>query len=155
MGWIGFTSVFVLLAVALGFFGTRFYTRHQQQERYDEVVYIARQLVVNITSLDYQKFDADVQRVVDGATPEFGKEFSSRAQAMKQAIVANKAVSTSQVLEAGVVSANKSAAQVLAVVDSQVKNAAAPNGQPRNYRMRMDLIRSNGRWLVKNLAFVA
>jgi Mce-associated membrane protein len=58
------------------------------------------------------------------------------------------------VLEAGVVSMDEDSATVVVVADSQVTNKSTDEPQPRHYRLQLDLVLEDGRWLTSDLQFV-
>jgi Mce-associated membrane protein len=92
--------------------------------------------------------------VLAGATGDFKQQFSDETQTLKSLVTTNKAVSSGQVLQAGVVTATATNARVLVVADGTVANTAAPSGQVRNYRLQMDLVDQGGTWLTSDIEFV-
>ena len=58
------------------------------------------------------------------------------------------------VLRAGLVSGDSDSAVVLVAVDATVSNVKAPQGRPAHYRIKVDLAKEEGRWLVSKLEFV-
>jgi Mce-associated membrane protein len=113
-----------------------------------------RQTVVDFTTYKNQSWDADVQRVLADATGPFKDEFSTTARQLKAPVVANKATSQGDVLEAGVVSMDTDSAQVLVVADATITNTAAPDGQLRHYRIKLDMVRVGDAWLTAGLQAV-
>jgi len=60
---------------------------------------IARQFAVAVTSFDYKRLDADVQRVLDMGTPGFERDFrSAMGPNFTDRIAANKSVSTGDIV---------------------------------------------------------
>jgi len=143
-----------LLLALTGYLGLQLHQRHQQDHRDQEILAAARQEAVNFTSIDYRHFDRDSANVLSGATGDFKNQFATQTQQLTDLVATNKSVSEGQVLEAGIVSADDHSARVLVVADSKVTNTAAPNGQARNYRLQLDLVRENGRWLTSGVEFV-
>lgn len=125
-----------------------------REDRRDEVLHAARQQAVNFTTLDYQTLDRDLQRVLDGSTGDFRKQFEAGTKDLKDLVTKNRAVSKGDVLEAGIVTSDDDSAQVLVVADSTVTNASSAQPEKRHYRIAMDLVRDHGRWLVSDLQFV-
>lgn len=114
----------------------------------------ARQEALNLTSIDGRDIDADLQRVLDGATGGFKTDFAARAKDLKTVLTENAVVAEGRVLEAALVRSDGSTATALVVVDSDVKNKATPAGRSNTYRMQLDLERHRGRWLTSALQFV-
>lgn len=120
----------------------------------DALLRAGRQTVVDFTTYKYESWDTDVQRVVADATGPFKDEFTATASQLKAPVVANKATSQGQVLEAGVVSMDTDSAQLLVVADATITNTAAPDGQLRHYRIKLDLVRVGDRWMTTGLQAV-
>ncbi|MEO6204900.1 MAG: hypothetical protein ABIO67_05900 [Mycobacteriales bacterium] len=114
----------------------------------------ARQEALNLTSIDGREIEADLKRVLDGATGQFKTDFAQRSEDLKKVLADNNVIAEGRVLEAALVRADTESATALVVVDSNVKNKAAPDGRSNTYRMQLDLERHNGRWLTSTLQFV-
>ena len=126
-----------------------------EEARRQEILQTARQQGVNITTLDYQTVDEDLQRVLEQSTGTFRKEFRAGTKDLTDLVVKNKAVSTGEVLEVGIVTADSDSARVLVVADSTVSNGSTAKPQVRHYRMQLDLVRRGDRWLTSTLTFVS
>ena len=117
-----------------------------------------------LTAADKQKIVEDVGRmterrfpavVADGATGEFKKQYSNSTKGVLQVIKQEKSSMEGKVLWAGVVDVDEDSATVIAATSGTVANQQT-NNQPvaRNFRLRLDLVRENGRWLTNDLQFV-
>jgi Mce-associated membrane protein len=115
----------------------------------------ARTEALNLTSIDSTAIDADLKRVVDGATGGFKSDFQQRSQDLKTVLTENQVIAEGRVLDAALVRSDTETATALVVVDSNVKNKAAPAGRANTYRMQLDLERHGGRWLTSALQFVS
>lgn len=128
--------------------------QHSRDSDRTAALQAGRQTVVDFTTYKYESWDTDVQRVIADATGPFKDEFTATSGELKGPVVANKASSAGEVLEAGVVSMDSDSAQVLVVADATVTNTAIPSGQLRHYRIKLDMVRENGRWLTAGLQAV-
>ncbi|WP_239150535.1 hypothetical protein [Streptomyces sp. SID13588] len=144
----------LVLAAASGYLGAHLYQQRQDGRRDQDIVAAARQSALNFTSLDYRHYDQDSKNVLNGATGDFKKQFASQTAELTKLVASNKSVAEGQVLEAGIAKSDDHSARVLVVVDSKVTNVAAPEGQARNYRLQLDLVREGGRWLTSDVEFV-
>lgn len=61
-------TVLVVLAGLGGWTGYRAYVSHRTQEERNLFLHTARQAALDLTTIDYAKADADVQRILDSAT---------------------------------------------------------------------------------------
>ncbi|GAC1443260.1 MAG: hypothetical protein NVS3B26_08680 [Mycobacteriales bacterium] len=114
----------------------------------------ARQEALNLTSIDGRNVDLDLKRVQDNATGGFARDFATRAKDLKGVLTENSVVAEGRVIDAALVRGDGDTATALVVVDSTVKNKAAPAGRDNTYRMQLDLERHGGRWLTSALQFV-
>jgi Mce-associated membrane protein len=130
------------------------YEQREADQRRQGVLAAARQSALNFTSLDYRHYDRDSANVLAGATGDFKKQFTAQTDQLTQLVAQNKSVSQGQVLEAGIVSSDEDSARVLVVADSKVTNTAAPEGEARTYRLQLDLVHKDGRWLTSDVEFV-
>ncbi len=146
--------VVVALVVAAGMLTARLIEARRLDAARADAVQAARQESVNLASLDYKRIDADIRRVLAGATGPFHEEYADGADRLKEVVTKNEVRSTGTVLEAGVVSADSDSVTVLVVVDSTVRNKANQKGQLRHYRIQMEMSEQDGRWLTRNLQFV-
>lgn len=123
-------------------------------EARDDVLRSAAQSALNLTSIDNKEFDTDVKAVLDGATGAFRTDFEARSKDLKAVLNENEVVAQGKVIETGLVQLEGDRAVALVVVDSNVKNTAAPEGRVNSYRMKLQLERVDGRWLTSMLEFV-
>ncbi|MEU2581923.1 hypothetical protein ABZ612_02940 [Streptomyces avermitilis] len=130
------------------------YNQREAEQRRQDLLAAARQSALNFTSLDYRHYDRDSANVLEGATGDFRKQFAAQTEELTQLVTQNKSVSDGQVLEAGIVRSDEHSARVLVVADSKVTNTAAPKGEARTYRLQLDLVQRNGRWLTSDVEFV-
>lgn len=134
--------------------GLRLADQREAEQRRQDVLAAARQSALNFTSLDYRHYDRDSGNVLKGATGDFRKQFAAQTRQLTKLVAQNRSVSEGQVLEAGIVRSDERSARVLVVADSKVSNTAAPEGQARTYRLQLDLVRVDGRWLTSDVTFV-
>ncbi|MCW7944569.1 hypothetical protein AAW14_21750 [Streptomyces hygroscopicus] len=134
--------------------GVRLSGQRADEQRRQDILAAARQSALNFTSLDYRHYGRDSGNVLKGATGDFKKEFAAQTAELTKLVARNRSVSEGQVLEAGIVRSDARSARVLVVADSKVTNTAVPEGQARNYRLQLDLVREQGRWLTSDVEFV-
>ncbi|WP_234439701.1 hypothetical protein [Streptomyces bicolor] len=150
-GLIAATILTTALSIwlTLGLYGHR-----EADQRRQDILAAARQSALNFTSLDYRHYDRDSANVLAGATGDFKKQFAAQTKQLTDLVDQNKSVSEGQVLEAGIVRSDDNSARVLVVADSKVTNTAVPQGEARTYRLQLDLVHRDGRWLTSNVEFV-
>ncbi len=151
---IALAATCALLAVAAVVLGFQLRRYAQVEDARQDALRAARQSALNLTSIDNERFDEAVQRVLDGATGDFRREFEDNTESLKKLLADNQVNAQGSVLEAGLVRADKSNATALVVVDSTVRNVATPAGRVNTYRMQIEVERVDGRWLTSGLRFV-
>ena len=73
-------AIVVVLATLVGWLGFRVHQAHQTASTAKPTLQAARQGALNLTTIDWQHADADVQRILDGATGQFHDDFAKRSQ---------------------------------------------------------------------------
>ncbi|MDH6246401.1 mammalian cell entry protein [Mycobacterium sp. OTB74] len=144
----------VVLAALIGWFGYRAHQSSQVQVQRTQFLAAARQGALNLTTIDWQKADADVQRILDGATGQFRDDFAARSKPFIDVVKQAKSSSVGTVSEAGIESQDGDTAQVLVAVGVQTSNAGAPKQDPRSWRMRIAVQKVGDQIKVSNVEFV-
>lgn len=149
-------SVVVLVAAlaAAGITGWRWYERHQTDRAHAAALAAARQFTIDFVSISAATVDKDIERVTTAATGDFRDEYTRGKAQVRAAVVDNKVESAGNVLRAALVSGDHDSAVVLVAIDATVKNVNAPQGRPSHYRIKVDLVKEDDRWLVSRLEFV-
>ncbi len=150
----GLATLCVLLAAVGVFLGLQLRTYSSAQDARTDALRAARQSAINLTSIESAKLDEAVDRVLEGATGDFRKEFEDNSGNLKDLLTKNEVSAQGRVIESGLVRSDKSNASALVVVDSTVKNVASPEGRVNTYRMQIEVERVDGRWLTSSLRFV-
>ncbi|GAB3277423.1 hypothetical protein GCM10027589_03240 [Actinocorallia lasiicapitis] len=123
-------------------------------DRRNEALTAARQVALNMVTMNYDTVDADVQRVLSGATGGFKDQWGGETKNLADQLTKNQSKSSGSVLSAGVVSLDEDSAEVIVAVTSVVTTPQVPNGAARNMRFRMSLVKEHGKWLVSDFAMV-
>jgi Mce-associated membrane protein len=148
----------LVLVVALGgltgWLGYRAYQSHQADEQRKLFLSVGRQGALNLTTIDFQHADADVQRILDSATGTFYDEFQKRAQPFVEVVKQAQSKSEGTIAEAGLESESDNGAQVLVAVTVKTSNAGAPDQAPRAWRMRISVQKVGDDAKVSNVEFV-
>ncbi|WNG86360.1 Mce protein [Mycobacterium sp. ITM-2016-00317] len=144
----------VALAALTGWLGYRTYESDRAEAQRNVFLQVGRQGAVNLTTIDWENADADVQRILDSATGTFYDEFQQRAEPFVEVVKQAQSKSVGTVAEAGLESVGDNEAQVLVAVTVQTTNAGAPEQQPRAWRMRISVQEVDGDAKVSKVEFV-
>jgi Mce-associated membrane protein len=134
------------------------YWHHRQvqaeQQRRAEFSAAARQGVVTLMSLDYNKAKEDVQRIIDNSTGQFKTDFENTSEDFVSVAVESKAVTETNVTATAVESMTADTATVLVAATSRVTNAAGAKQEPRAWRLAVNLARDGGQIKLAKVEFV-
>jgi Mce-associated membrane protein len=147
-------AVVVALAVLVGWLGFHAHQSHQAQVQRSQFLQVARQGALNLTTIDWQHADADVRRILDGATGEFYDDFAKRSKPFIEVLKQAKATTVGTITEAGLESETADTAQALVAVSVMTSNAGAPQPDPHAWRMRIFVQRVGDQAKVSNVEFV-
>ena len=157
-GTVGLTlwSLLVLaLLVAAVVAGLRLRAADQRADLRADALQAARQEALNLTSVDGTDIEADLERVLEGASGTFREEFEAQSRTLRSVLEENEVRAEGNVLDAGLSRFSEDAATALVIIDSVVRNKGDPDGQTRTYRMQLELERVGDRWLTSSLEFVS
>ena len=146
--------VVAALAGIGGWLGYRVYQDRQAQAQRNLYVQVARQAAVNLTTIDYTEVDSDIKRILESATGGFYDDFQKRSQPFVDVVKKVQSKSEGTVAEAALLSAAEDQAQVLVAVSVKTTIAAAPEQEPRRWRMRISVQKTGDGAKVSNVEFV-
>jgi Mce-associated membrane protein len=144
----------VALAGLTGWLGFNAYKSYKAEEQRKLFLQVGRQGALNLTTIDWQHAEADVQRVLDSSTGTFYDDFQNRAQPFVEVVKQAQSKSVGSISEAGLESESENGAQVLVAVTVNTSNAGAPEQQPRSWRMRISVEKVGDDAKVSNVEFV-
>jgi Mce-associated membrane protein len=130
--------------------------RHQaaEQQRRAEFAAAARQSVVTLMSLDFNKAKDDVQRIIDNSTGQFRDDFKNQMDDFIKAAQESKVITEVTVNATAVESMTNDSADVLVSATSRVTNAAGANQEPRSWRLSVNIERDGGQFKMSKVEFV-
>ena len=146
--------VVVALAALTGWLGFRAYQSHQADQQRKRFLQVGRQGALNLTTIDYQHADSDIQRILDSATGSFYDDFAKRSQPFVEVVKKAQSKSVGTVTEAGLESQSGDEAQVMVAVSVVTTNVGEPEAEPRHWRMRISVKKVGDDAKVSNVAFV-
>ena len=127
----------------------------QRQQREAAFVAAAKQGVVYMTSLDFNRARADVQRLIDTTTGEFKDDFQQRADDFAAVVAQSKSITEGTVNEAAVESVNGNSASILVLATSQITNSPPGKDEPpRTWRLRVTVTEVGGRYKMSKVEYV-
>ncbi|MCV7301580.1 Mce protein [Mycobacterium barrassiae] len=148
----------LVLVLALGglagWSGYRAYDAYKGEKQRQLFLQVGRQGALNLTTIDWEHAEADVQRVLDSATGTFYDDFQNRAAPFVEVVKQAQSKSVGTIAEAGLESATEDEGRVLVAVTVNTSNIGAPQQEPRAWRMRLTVTKVGDDAKVSNVEFV-
>lgn len=136
-------GLLMLSAVAglTGWLGFRAYQGHEAQHQREVYLRAARQAAINLTTIDYNQVDSDIQRILGSSTGGFYDDFEKRAPAFARVVQQAQSKSEGSITDAGIESTAGASAQVIVALSVKTSNVGAQEQPPRHWRMRITVQR--------------
>ena len=125
-----------------------------EQRMNAEYAAAARQSVVTLMSLDFNKAKDDVQRIIDNSTGQFRDDFKNQADDFIKVTQDSKVITDVTVNATGVESMTDDSAVVLVSATSRVTNASGAKQEPRSWRLSVNLQREGDQVKMSKVEFV-
>jgi Mce-associated membrane protein len=141
-------------AAATGYMMWQDHEASERAQRAANFVAGARQGIINMTSLDFNRAKEDVQRVIDSSTGSFRDDFQQRAKDFTSVVEQSKVVTQGTVSSAALESMDEHSASVLVLATSKITNAAGAKDEPRIFRLRVTVTEDGGQFKMSKVDFV-
>jgi len=142
------------LGAATGYMMWQDHEASERAQRAANFVAGARQGIINMTSLDFNRAKDDVQRVIDSSTGQFRDDFQQRAKDFASVVEQSKVVTQGTVSSAALESMDEHSASVLILATSKITNAAGAKDEPRVFRLRVTVTEDGGQFKMSKVDFV-
>ena len=130
-------------------------TDDELSDAHREVARAARTEALAFLTVDHSDMEPLIEAVLAGATGDFEEQYASQRDELASEAVRTRATSTAEVVALGVGELDADSAVVLLAANSTVANKrTGAEGQVRYYRLRLDLVREDERWLTSDVRFV-
>ncbi len=147
--------VVVALAGLTGWLGYNAQQTKAAEHQRELFLQVGRQGAINLTTLDFENIDSDVQRILDSATGTFYDDFQNRSVSFTEVVKQVKSTSVGTVTAAGLVEGSTpTEAQVLVAVTVKSEIVGQPEQPPRSWRMRISVQKIDDDTKVSNVEFV-
>lgn len=128
----------------------------EEQERFADVIDSATDEATAFVNIRYDDAQASIDAVMEGATGAFREQYSKSTEDVIKILEDNKSVMEGEVLWTGVVAVDPDSATVVVATTGTVANKQTDNKPvARNFRLQMELVLEEGRWLTRDLQFVS
>jgi Mce-associated membrane protein len=144
----------VALLTATGYMVWQHHHATEQRQRAADFAAAAKQGVVTLMSLDFNRAKEGVQQIVDDSTGPFKTDFEAQADTMVKAVQDSKVVATASVSAVAVQSMTNDSAVVLVAAKSEVTNSTGANKDPRMWRLSVTVARDGSQIKLSRVEFV-
>ncbi|WKG01748.1 hypothetical protein [Mycolicibacterium sp. HK-90] len=147
----------IVIAVLLAASGWMIWQHRQAEHRQQlaaEYTAAARQTVVTLMSLDFNRAQDAVKNILDNSTGEFRADFEAQSKDFVKLAEEAKVVTEANVTAAAVDTMTDNNAVVLVAVNTKVTNTTGANQQPRPWRVAVDMVREGDQIKLSKVEFV-
>ena len=124
-------------------------------DQYSDISRAAHSETLAFLAIDHKRMDELTQRVLDGATGTFEKQYKASLKSLKETAVSQESISKGHVDEVGVSEVEPRTATVFVAAGSKVQNKGTKGKvEDRSWRIKLTMAKEHGRWLVSQLEFV-
>jgi Mce-associated membrane protein len=150
---VGLVAVLGLSALT-AWLGHHAYQQRQQELARTAFLQAGRQGALDLTSVDYTRVEADVQRVLAASTGSFRDDFQRRSPPFIQEVLRTKTKAVGSIAEAGLESADSDQAKVLVAVKVTTTREGSPDQRVKGWRMRIDVQRAGSDIKIANVEMI-
>ena len=147
-------SLMIVLCAVAGWIGLQVYRSDQLARQRTQFVEAAQRGALNLTTIDHQHADADVQRILDSSTGTFHDDFAKRSADFVDAVKTAQSRSKGTVTVAALESTSPNQAQVLIAMNVSISDITASEQRPRSWRMRVTVEEMGNDMKVSDVEFV-
>lgn len=144
----------VALAAVNVWLGYRDHLLRSTERMHQQMVEAAEEGAVSLTTIDHERADEGVQRILDASTGSFRDDFAQRATGFADAARQAQSTSVGTVAEAGLESVDGDVGRVLVALTVMTSNRGVPERQPRAWRMRVTVTNADDAYKVSSVEFI-
>lgn len=127
----------------------------EQQERVADQIAAATDMVTAFVNFDYKDPAATIDAVRKRSTGTFLEQYSKGATDLKKLATEAQSTMVARVVWAGLVAGDGDGATVIVATSGNVTNKTTEfKEEARNYRIQVQLVREDGKWLTNDLQYV-
>lgn len=150
----GLIAVTVLLALD-GWLAHRADQEHRHLLERTAFLEAGRQAALDLTSVEYTRVEADVQRILAASTGSFRADFERRSPPFVEEVLRTKSTSVGQIAEAAVESVAGEQAKVIVAVKVTTTRDGSSDQRVKSWRMRVFVSRTGAEFKVSNVEMIS
>lgn len=127
-----------------------------EQERTAEQLEAATKMVTAFVNFDFEEPERTIEAVKSMSTGTFLEQYSKGAKDLEKLATEAQSDMDAEVVWAGLVAGDEDTATAIVATSGTVRNKTTDfQPEARNYRIQLELVLEDGRWLTKDLQYVA
>ena len=127
---------------------------HERDAKRNQFDQVARQTVLNLTTIKPDTAKEDVDRILAGASGEFKSEFDGRQDPFVSVVKDAGVTTVGKIIESGIQSEDGNTAKVLVAARADVSTPDNTQNGPRDFRMRVTVTDDGGTMTASKVEFV-
>lgn len=148
-------AVVLVLSALVGWLGYRTYDAHRAAAERQILMDGARRSAEALTTVDWERVDDDVQRILDTTTGPLYDNMQRRVESFSEVVRQAKSKSVGSINEVALESTEGDEAKVLVSVTVNASHTGAPEQQPQLLRMRLTMYRDGDEAKAAQLEYVS
>ncbi|MFD6197330.1 DUF3329 domain-containing protein [Mycobacteriaceae bacterium NPDC060252] len=155
--YAAFGAVAAILVGALvfsGVVGWKVWQQHQIDAAGEQAQAIAVPYTEILTSVESDNIDENFRQILNGATGKFKDDFTQASIQLRQLLIDNKSGAQGKVVNSAIESKSTDKVVILMMVDQSVKNVNVRDQRIDKNRMKITMVKIDGRWLASDLTYV-
>lgn len=153
-GWVLALVASSVLLAGTGYMMWQHHRVAQDRQRAADYESAARQGVLALFSIHFDKADEAVQAIIDASTGQFRDDFQKGAEDFTRVAADSKVISEGAVNASAVQTMTGESAEVLVAATSRVSNGAGAANEPRRWRLAVTVTRDGGQAKMSKVEFV-
>lgn len=127
----------------------------EKADEYADIRRAAQETTKAFLEIDHTRMDELTAKVLDGATGVFKQQYADSLDSLKEAATSQESISRGRVDEVGLSEVDTDFATVFVAAGSEVQNKGTDGEvEERFWRIKLTMVKEDGRWLVSQLEFV-
>jgi len=131
------------------------YQDRQDDARRDDAVAVARDQVLDLTTLDSKTIDDKLEAMTKRLSGDFKRQFDGFADTFAEVVTDDNIRATGEVKAVAVDQYDGESAVVLVATSAEVAHGKSDKTTSKDYRVRVELDRKGDQWLITGMEFVA
>ncbi|KAA1421888.1 hypothetical protein F0U44_06370 [Nocardioides humilatus] len=152
---LALVALTVIALAAVAWQGLVMYQDREDDAQRDAAVAVARDQVLDLTTLDSESIDDKLEAMGKRLSGDFKRQFDGFADTFADVVADDNIRATGEVKSVAVDQFDGESAVVLVATSAEVAHGKSDKTTAKDYRVRVELDRKGDDWLITGMEFVA